>query len=313
MVWRLKRWRQRANAMTIDIAFLGAGRMGYGMITNLHKAGHRVTVYNRSLEPLKALADIGIRCAGTPAEAAAGANFVMSMVTDDKASSTLWEGPAGALEANAAPGAVAIESSTVSVRRVKELSNAASRRGLAFLDCPVAGRPAAALAGSLTVFAGGAVDALERARPVLSAISHKLFHFGPSGSGIAFKLLYNAVGATQIACLAEAMAACRMAGLDLAAASQALSEGGTGSPHVKLHAAIMASGQYSNPPAFTPAGRIKDLEYAIELMAGCGVDAGVSIAALSAYEAVDPDLRNSISDTQIVDFLGTSGGRINTQ
>ncbi|OCI90969.1 hypothetical protein A6U85_25215 [Agrobacterium sp. 13-626] len=297
--------------MTSAIAFMGAGRMGYGMITNLHKAGYRLTVYNRSREPLKAFADIGIRCADKPAEAAEGADFVISMVTDDKASATLWEGPGGALEANTAPGAVAIESSTVSVRRIQELSNAVSRRGLALLDCPVAGRPDAALAGTLTVFAGGTADALERARPVLSAISRQLFHFGPSGSGITFKLLYNAVGATQIACLAEAMAVFRKAGLDLTAASQALSEGGTGSPHVKLHAAMMASGQYSNPPAFTPASRIKDLEYAIELMAAYGVDGGVSAAARAAYEAVDPYLRSSINDTQVVDFLGTSDERVN--
>jgi 3-hydroxyisobutyrate dehydrogenase len=290
--------------MSKKIAFLGAGRMGRGMIANLHKAGHQIAVYNRSREPLKALGEMGLRCCDTPAEAAEGAEIVMSMVTDDNASSMVWEGAGGALEAQTAPGAIAIESSTVSVERIDALSKAVSQRGLGFLDCPVAGRPDAAAAGTLTVFAGGAAETFERARPVLEAISRQVLHFGPAGCGITFKLLYNAVGATQVASLAEAMAACRNAGLDLAAACQALSDGATGSPHVKRHAKLMASRQYPEPPEFTPAGRIKDLNYAIALMIKNGVAPDISEAARETYEMVDQGLRGSINDTQVVDFLG---------
>lgn len=289
---------------TCKIGFLGAGRMGRGMIASLCKAGHAVTVYNRSHAPLESLADLGVRFAATPSEAADGAEFVMSMVTDDAASEMLWEGPGGALEGRPAANAVAIESSTVSVARIQALAGAASSRGMTFMDCPVAGRPDAAMAGSLTVFAGGSRDALERGRPVLDAISREILHMGPVGSGIAFKLAYNAVGATQLASLAEAMAACRNAGLDLALAARALSQGATGSPHVRLHAAMMASGDYPQVPSFTPAGRIKDLEYGILWMKSKGIDAAVTDAARTLFERVDRDSRQAVSDTQVVDFIG---------
>lgn len=283
--------------------------MGRGMIANLCKAGHAVTVYNRSHAPLESLADLGVRFAATPAEAADGAEFVMSMVTDDAASEMLWEGPGGALEGRPAANAVAIESSTVSLGRIQALAGAASGRGMTFMDCPVAGRPDAAMSGSLTVFAGGSRDALERGRPVLEAISREILHMGPVGSGIAFKLVYNAVGATQLASLAEAMATCRNAGLDVELAARALSQGATGSPHVRLHAAMMAGGDYPQVPSFTPSGRIKDLGYAVLLMKNNGIDACVTDAARALFERVDHDSRQLISDTQVVDFIGPHPAR----
>jgi len=289
---------------TARIAFLGAGRMGRGMIGNLHKAGHAVTVYNRSPEPLASLADLGVGVAATPAEAVDGAGFVLSMVTGDDASRAVWEGPGGALEGRPAPNAVAIECSTVSHGRIRALAGAASGRGIAFMDCPVAGRPDAAMAGTLTVFAGGPGEVLDRARPVLDAFSCTILHMGPAGSGITFKLVYNAVGATQLAGLAEAMATCRNAGLDMEMAARALGEGATGSAHVRRHSAIMASGDYPQTAPFTPAGRIKDLEYAILLMKNNGVEPGVTDAARALFERIDPHLRNSINDTQVVDFVG---------
>lgn len=286
------------------IAFLGVGRMGRGMIGNLCKAGHAVTVYNRSRAPLASLASEGVRIAATPAEAVDGARFVLSMVTGDDASRAVWEGPGGALEGRPAPDALAIECSTVSRGRIGQLAAAASDRGMTFMDCPVAGRPDAAAAGTLTVFAGGSDAALERARPVLEAYSRAILHMGPTGSGITFKLVYNAVGATQLASLAEAMATCRNAGLDMAMAARAFSDGATGSPHVRLHSALMASGDYPGVPSFTPSGRIKDLEYAVILMRNNGVDASLADAARALFERVDPNSRHSINDTQVVDFIG---------
>jgi len=286
------------------IVFLGAGRMGRGMIGNLHKAGHAVTVYNRSHAPLASLAGQGVRIAATPAEAVDGAGFVLSMVPGDDASRTVWEGPEGALAGRLAPNALAIECSTVSLGRVWELAAAASARGMTFMDCPVAGRPDAAMAGTLTVFAGGSDAALDQARRVLEAYSRTILHMGPIGSGISFKLIYNAVGAAQLAGLAEAMATCRNANLDMEMAARALSEGATGSPHVRLHSALMASGDYPQTPSFTPSDRIKDLGYAVLLMKHIGVDADVTEAARALFERIDPELRSLINDTQLVDFIG---------
>ena len=286
------------------IAFLGAGQMGRGMITNLCKAGHRLRVYNRSAGPLEKLADLNIEICKTPTEAVCDAELILSMGTNDAASEALWEGPSGALSGAPAAGVVAIECSTVSVGRVAALKQAAESKGFDFMDCPVAGRPDAALAGTLNIFAGGELAALNRAMPALEAMSKQVMHFGPVGSGIFFKLIYNAVGATQIASLAEAMAACRAAGLNLDTVVKAMSEGGTASPHVKLHAPLMASGDYPETPPFTPAGRLKDLGYAIQLIqAQCG-EAPMACAAYDTFAKVDPDRRESVSDSQVVDFLG---------
>lgn len=285
------------------IAFLGAGRMGRGMMTSLRRAGHVVTVYNRSDGPCAMLAGLGIDRAATPAAAADGAAFVIAMVAGDEASRDVWTGPGGALEGRPAPGAIAIESSTVSMRWTRSLAAAASEHGIRFMDCPVAGRPDAALAGALTVFAGASPDALDRARTVLAAISREILHMGPVGAGIAFKLIYNALGATQIAGLAEAMAACRQAGLDPERAALAFCQGATGSAHVRLHAPMMAKGEYPPVPPFTPSGRIKDLGYAITLMREIGLQPGLADAARALFERVDMASRDSISDTQLLDFI----------
>lgn len=290
--------------MTSTIAFLGAGRMGRGMIANLRGAGHSVVVYNRSRSALDALAGSGITIAETPAQAVNGADIVWSMVTGDEASAMLWEGPGGALSGDIGPGTIAIESSTVSIERVATLCAAATERGLRFMDCPVAGRPDVASAGALTVFAGGDSQSLLQVAAPLDAISRKVLHMGPVGSGIRFKLLYNAVGAIQIASIGEAMAACRRAGLDLSVATTAFSEGATGSPHVKLHAQKMASGDYPDPPEFTPAGRIKDLTYAIDLAIDLSIEPLLSVAARSAFQRADRDGLDSISDSQVVDYFG---------
>lgn len=290
------------------VGFLGAGRMGRGMIANLVDAGHDVTVYNRSDAPFEAMSDLAIRRGKTPAETVDGVDTVMSMVTDDAASAELWEGARGALQGSPARGALAIESSTVSLSRVRELAKAATDRGLTFLDCPVAGRPDAAATGMLTVFAGGTPEAIERAADLLEAISTRVFHFGQVGSGISFKLIYNAVGATQLASLAEAMAACRDAGLDMTAVAAAMGTGATGSGHVKLHGPLMASGGFPETPPFTPAGRIKDLDYAISLMRSVGVDPVIATAARDVFAGVGDAERATINDTQVVDYVPRTRG-----
>ena len=187
------------------IAFLGTGTMGTAMIRNLLKAGHAVTAYNRTIDKARRLEADGATVAQTPREAAAGAEFIMSMIIDDNASRACWTGPDGALAADFQPGALAIECSSVSRDWVIELGRLAVPRQLRIMDCPVAGRPDVAEAGELAVFAGGAADDIDAARSLLAAIGKTVTHFGPLGAGIAFKLIYNVTGTIQVAALAEGM------------------------------------------------------------------------------------------------------------
>lgn len=265
------------------IAFLGAGAMGQAMVPNLIRGGHTVRIYNRTIEKARALEARGATVAPNIAEAVAGADAVFSMVIDDTASRAVWTGPDGVLE-NAAPGTIAVESSTVSNDWVRELGRLAAAKGLRFLDCPVAGRPDAAAAAQLVVFVGGAPADLEAVRPMLAPLSRRIVHFGPVGTGNAFKLIYNLLGAIQVAALAESMNACEAAGIDLHAAADAFSDGNTGSPHVKRHSRSMADNVHDDPIGFTPHGRLKDIRYGIDYQEQVGGQALLGHAAAALFQ-----------------------------
>jgi 3-hydroxyisobutyrate dehydrogenase len=265
------------------IAFLGAGAMGQAMVPNLVRGGHAVRVYNRSIDKARALEAKGATAVATIAEAVEGVDAVFSMVIDDAASRAVWCGPGGVLD-SAAPRTLAIESSTVSNAWLRELGGMAAAKGLRFLDCPVAGRPDAAAAAQLVVFVGGAPADVEAVRPMLEPMSRRIVHFGPVGTGNAFKLIYNLLGAIQVAALAESMNACELAGIDLHAAADAFSDGNTGSPHVKRHSRHMADDKHDNPIGFTPHGRLKDINYGIQYHEQIGGQALVGHGAAALFQ-----------------------------
>lgn len=285
------------------IAFLGLGNMGRCMAANLLAAGHRLTVFNRTEAKAKTLVDKGAIVAHSPGEAVEDADVIISMVTNDDASRGIWLGESGVMRGKPRPGALAIESSTVSRLWLLELSRAANDMGLRFLDCPVAGRPDLAAAGQLAVFAGGSEENVEVAKPILSGMAKSVTRFGPVGSGIAFKLIYNVMGAVQVAAVAEAMAACAAADIDLRAAADALASGATGSPHVRKHAKAMATHQYDRPVQFTPVGRIKDLNYGIQIAEEVGRRATIGIAARAAFQQMIDGGRSDLNDSELFEFL----------
>ncbi len=285
------------------IGFLGAGVMGQAMIRNLLGAGHEVCVYNRTREKARTLEADGATLAVTPREAAAEADAIFSMVTDDAASRAVWTGADGALAANLGPGALAIESSSVSRDWVLGLSALATAKGLRFLDCPVAGRPDVAKAGALAVFAGGAANDVDAARAVLEPISKSVTHFGATGSGIAFKLIYNVLGTVQVAALGEAMFACEAAGIDLGAAAETFSTANTASPHVVRHARYMAYDEHEDPVQFSAFGRIKDLSYGIEMIEKIGAQSVIGRATRSVFEQMVERGQGDLNDSELIDTL----------
>jgi 3-hydroxyisobutyrate dehydrogenase len=286
------------------IAFLGAGAMGQAMIPNLLRGGHSVRVYNRTIDKARLLEAKGASVAPTIREAVDGADAVFSMVIDDKASRAVWTGLGGVLD-SAAPGTLAVESSTVSNAWLHELGEMAAAKGLRFLDCPVAGRPDAAAAATLVVFAGGKTEDLEAVRPMLTPMSRRIVHFGPVGTGNAFKLIYNLLGAVQVAALAESMNACEAAGIDLHAAADALSDGNTGSPHVKRHSRSMADDKHDNPIGFTPHGRLKDILYGIAYQEQVGGQALLGRAAAALFQQMIDIGWGERNDSEAINGLRT--------
>ena len=187
-----------------SVAVLGLGTMGSGMARRLLAAGFPLTVYNRTPSRAEAFAAQGASVAATPREAASRAEVIIAMLADDAASRSAWMGENGAL-AGARPGAVLIESSTLSTHWVKELSAAAISQGCAFLDAPVTGSKPQAESGELLFLVGGESGALDSVRDVLAPMSRGAVHLGPTGSGALMKLINNFVCGVQAASLAEAL------------------------------------------------------------------------------------------------------------
>jgi 3-hydroxyisobutyrate dehydrogenase len=263
------------------IAVLGLGLMGTGMARRLLGAGFPVAVYNRTRSKAEALAADGARVADAPRDAANGADVVISMLADDVASRASWLGDEGALAA-LKPGAIVIESSTVSPAWIAELAAAAAKKNVELLDAPVTGSKSQAATGELNFLVGGSEATLEKARPVLAAMGKTVLHVGPSGSGAMMKLVNNFVCGVQAASLAEAMVWIERSGIDRDTAIQVLGNGAPGSPLVKTVSARMAKHDYT--PNFHLELMRKDLDYSITEAARKGVDLTSAQMALAAFD-----------------------------
>ncbi|HSY10124.1 MAG TPA: NAD(P)-dependent oxidoreductase, partial [Candidatus Dormibacteraeota bacterium] len=209
------------------IAFLGLGIMGGGMARRIVSHGFPSTVYNRNPEKSKVFATNGAAVANSPREAAKNAAVIVAMVADDNASRAMWFGEGGAL-AGAKPGTVCIECSTVTVGWIHELAIAAQKQKCQLLDAPVTGSKSQAASGELNFLVGGDAATLEKARPVLAAMSKAIVHLGPAGSGAMLKLINNFVCGVQVAALAEALTMIERSGLDRAQALEVLANGAPG-------------------------------------------------------------------------------------
>jgi 3-hydroxyisobutyrate dehydrogenase len=264
------------------VAFLGLGIMGSNMARRLQEAGFPLTVYNRNPAKAAPLAAGGATIADSPRQAAAQADVIISMVSDDPAARAVWLGENGAL-AGAKPGAVVIECSTVTVGWVRELAAAAAARQCEFLDAPVTGSRPQAEAGELNFLVGGSAATLDKVRPVLAAMSKSATLLGPVSSGSQFKLINNFVCAVQISSLAEALAMIEHSDLDRAKAMDVILSGAMASPLVKTLAARMMTPNYT--PNFPLHLMTKDVGYAIEEGKRLSVDLVTGKAAQAVFRS----------------------------
>lgn len=265
------------------VAMVGLGAMGQGMAGRLWGAGHELVVHNRTPEKAADLVAAGARWAGSPAEAARGAEAVLVMVADADASRAVWTGPDGVLAAEPAAGALAVECSTLSRDWVLELAELARARGMRYVDCPVTGLPDAAAAGRLTLLVGAAAADLGAAAPLLGCLGEVL-RFGPVGAGTAYKLVINLMGAVQIAAAAEGLALAERAGLDLRLVERAVASGQAASPQVVRNVRRMVAGNHTDPVTFSGRLRRKDADYGVRLAAALGVDVPFGRVALARLD-----------------------------
>jgi len=282
------------------VAVLGLGIMGAGMANSLLRAGFPVNVYNRDTAKSAPFASTGARIATSPRDAASDADVVISMVADDRASKAVWMGDQGAL-AGVKKGALLIESSTLSVAWVEELSKAAQSAGAELIDAPVTGSRDHAAAGQLFFLIGGTADAFERAKPVLSVMSRGLAHLGPTGSGALVKLINNFVCGVQAAALAEGLRLIESSNLDRDKTLEVLYNGAPGSPLVKTLGPRMAARDFQ--PFFFLKLMDKDLTYAKSEAARRGITLETATAALSLFDRAIADGHGDKDFTAIVESV----------
>ncbi|BEP59827.1 NAD(P)-dependent oxidoreductase [Variovorax sp. V213] len=228
------------------VAFLGLGVMGGPMAGHLAKAGHKVTVYNRT--PAKAqawVAEFGApgRHAATPREAATDADIVFGCVGNDDDLRAVVLGPNGAF-AGMKPGSVFVDHTTASADVARELSNAAQSAGFQFIDAPVSGGQAGAQNGALTVMCGGDKVSFERVKPVMAAFARAVTLLGASGAGQLAKMVNQIAIAGLVQGLSEAIAFGQRAGLDMKMVLEVIGKGAAQSWQMDNRGKTMIEGKF---------------------------------------------------------------------
>ncbi len=226
------------------VAFLGLGVMGYPMAGHLARAGHALTVYNRTAAKAADWAAAhGGAHAPTPREAAAGADVVCACVGNDDDLRSVALGPDGAF-AGMKPGAVFVDHTTASAEVARELHAAARQQGLHFIDAPVSGGQAGAVKGVLTVMCGGDAEPFAAARPVVMAYARACTLLGPSGAGQLAKMVNQICIAGLLQGLAEALAFGQRAGLDMPAVLDVIGKGAAQSWQMDNRGRTMLEGRF---------------------------------------------------------------------
>jgi 3-hydroxyisobutyrate dehydrogenase len=285
------------------VAFLGLGSMGSGMARRLIAAGHTLAVYNRSAARALPFEKLGARVDDSPRAAAHNADIIIGMTADDESSRAMWLGASGALAAANAPDALAIECSTLSHDWVLELAALVRERGFRYVDSPVTGLPDAAAAGTLTLLVGAKGADLDAARPIFTSLATRVLHFGEVGQGTVYKLMINLMGAVQIASAAEGILLAERAGLDLKLVADAVASGQAASPQVVRNVRRFVAGDHAAGVNFTPALRLKDIEYALRLARKLGVSAEFGAVAATFYRHLCEHGFGQDNESRIIDAV----------
>jgi 3-hydroxyisobutyrate dehydrogenase-like beta-hydroxyacid dehydrogenase len=244
----------------MKIGFIGLGHMGSAMATNLIKAGHEVTVFNRSPAKRQALVERGAREAGRISDACRG-EAVITMLSDDNAVASVVLGRGGLVE-SLAKGAVHVSMSSISVALAKELADAHAAAGHRFVAAPVFGRPEAAAAAKLFIVAGGDPAIIKTCQPLFDAIGQKTITISaePHAANLV-KLSGNFLMASAIEALGEAIALVGKSGIDRNAYVDLLTSTIFPAPAYQIYGKLIASGKFE-PAAFAAPLGYKDIRLA---------------------------------------------------
>ncbi len=296
--------------MSQNVGFIGLGIMGAPMALNLIKAGFRVTAYNRTPEKAAPIEKAGGRIAATPAAAAKGADFVMSIVSDSEASEMVMTGKGGVLDA-VKPGAIIIDSATISPVVSRRLACHAAGKQASFLDAPVTGSKQGAEKGELTFMIGGERETLERAMPVLSVLGKKHIHCGPNGAGLSAKLAQNAIQATMVEVFCEGFVLAAKAGVKPETMFEIIQSSLARAALTDFKAPFIFKGDFT--PYFPLKWMHKDLALAMDAAYAQGVPMPTAAAVKEVYAAARAQGKGDQDYAAVITYLeGLAGVEVRT-
>ena len=291
----------------MKIGFIGLGIMGRPMALNLLRGGHRVTVWARRAVSMQPLLDAGAGGATSPADAAAGADLVISMVADAPDVEQVMLGEQGVAH-GAARGLVAVDMSTIRPSAAREIAVRLAAGGVDFLDAPVSGSEVGAIAGSLSIMVGGSAAAFAVARPAFACMGKNIVHVGDSGAGQVAKAANQIVTGVGVLTVAEALNFAARSGVDPAKVREALLGGFAYSKILENHGQRMLDRNFK--PGFKSWMHQKDMNIVMQSAHELGLCLPVSAATAQMYNAmVGSGLgeEDSIAILKLLERLSTGG------
>lgn len=264
----------------VTIGFIGLGTMGAPMARNLRRAGHDVVGFNRSPAAMESFAADGGRTASSAAEAAAGADVVVTVLPDSPDVETVVLGDEGVL-AQMGTGTLLVDCSTIAPSVARAVAAAGAARGVEVLDAPVSGGQRGAEDASLAIMVGGTADAFARGAPLLEAMGSTVVHVGAAGAGQTVKAANQVLVGGTIGLVAEALVLLDRAGIEAGPALRVLGGGLAGSAVLERKSPAMLSGDFT--PTFRAALHLKDLEIAASVIDELGIDAPFTELARAQY------------------------------
>jgi 3-hydroxyisobutyrate dehydrogenase len=279
------------------VAVLGAGgTMGMGMATNIARAGLPLVAWNRTREKAEPLSELGGRIVDTPAEAGAGSDVIVTMLTDGDAVLEAMQGDDGALS-QAGEGCVWVQMSTIGERATQRCIELAQAAGVGFVDAPVSGTKQPAAEGKLVVMASGPQELRERVQPVFDAVGGRTLWVGDEpGAGTRLKLVTNAWLVAVAEGVAETIALAEGLGLDPALFLEAIDGGPLESPYARMKAKAMIDRDFT--PSFALKLATKDAVLAVQSARERGVD-------LPVLEAISERMQQAVPEHGDEDLSAT--------
>lgn len=261
------------------VAFIGLGNMGRAMVDHLMNAGHALRVHARRAEVMQPFAERGAIACASPAEAARGAEFIITNVTASADVEQVLLGPRGAAE-TASADSVVIDHSTIAPAVTRAIAQQLAARGIHMLDCPVSGGIRGAQAATLSIMVGGPAEVLARARPLLAVLGKAITHIGDHGAGQVAKACNQVVQVVTIQGIAEALLFARAQGVDCSTIVSALSQGFAGSRMLDLMGPKMATRDF----AAGIEARLHHKDYGLIVEAAREAGLGMPATALVAQQ-----------------------------